>query len=128
MRYIVRAKFTRISKSSSARGREPASTSRRCSASASETGACSRSGTSPMYHARARPTATTAGAMRESGDDNRHILLRAPERGLPNGGRRRRRNRLDQRMVLRVRSTAGFRYLGPLLALIAAAGGGGTSE
>ncbi len=31
-------------------------------------------------------------------------------------------------MVLRVRSTAGFRYLGPLLALIAAAGGGGTSE
>src|SRR5205085_9320576 len=86
MRYILRANFTRISKSSSARGREPASTSRRCSASASETGGCSTSGTSLMYQARARPTAKTAGAMRESGGDNRDILLRAKRKGTARNG------------------------------------------
>src|SRR6476469_444814 len=75
---MVRAKFTRISKSPSARGREPASSSRRCSASASETGGFSTSGTSLMYQARARSTATTAGAtltgarVKASGEDLLH--------------------------------------------------------
>src|SRR5688572_3037304 len=72
---MVRAKFTRISKSSLAHGHEPASTSYRCSAWASETGGCSAAGTSLMYQARARSTATTAGVRRESGEDNNHAIL-----------------------------------------------------